>query len=53
MRNHSGSVETKVAPPTATCAVAARNRFLYTERKIPIVPALFGELRDFLWRMQS
>ena len=42
-RNHSGSVEAK-ARPTAARAVAVSNQFLYSERKNPIVQALFGEL---------
>ena len=56
-RNHSRSIETqrnrettagasKPRPrPTAVRAVAVSNHFLYSERKNPIVQALFGEFR--------
>ena len=58
-RNHSGSIETqgnsrettagaskRRSRPTAACAVAARYQFLYSERKNPIVQALFGEINE-------
>ena len=45
-RNHSGSIETKAPSHRRARAVAVSNQFLYSERKNPIVQALFGEKKS-------